>query len=180
MLTATTPMSALLQAYPGAQRALFARYHIGGCQSCGFSPTETLGQVCERNDNIPVAEAIEHIQASHDSDVSLTISPQAFAELRAANPELRVLDVRMAEEHEAVAIPGAQLFSQALLQTIFDTWDKTQPIVLYDHMGTRTLDAVAYLIGHGFSEAKALAGGIEAYSLEVDPSLPRYVLELED
>jgi hypothetical protein len=33
-------MSAVLSAYPGAQRALFAKYHIGGCSSCGFQPTE--------------------------------------------------------------------------------------------------------------------------------------------
>ena len=35
-------------AFPGARRALFARYHIGGCQSCGFSPGETLAEVCAR------------------------------------------------------------------------------------------------------------------------------------
>ncbi len=179
-LDATTTMSSLLQSYPGAQRTLFAQYHIGGCKSCGFNPEETLGQVCERNENIPVAEAIAHIQSSHDADARLQLSPQEFEALRVANPELKILDVRMAEEHEAVSIPGAQLFSQTLLQTIFDTWDKTQPVVLYDHQGTRSLDAVAYFIGHGFSETKALSGGIDAYSIEVNPSLPRYRLEMED
>jgi len=46
-------------------------------------------------------------------------------------------------------------------------------------MGTRSLDAATYFIGHGFSETKCLAGGINAYSTEVDPSLPRYFVELE-
>ena len=179
-LDADTTMSALLQAYPGAQRALFAHYHIGGCKSCGFNPTETLGQVCARNENIAVPEAIAHIQNSHDADVRLQVSPAEFEAMRRALPELKILDVRMAEEHEAVKIPGAQLFGQALLQTIFDSWDKTQPLIIYDHMGTRALDVVAYFMGHGFGEAKALAGGIEAYSLEVDASLPRYRLELEN
>jgi len=32
-----SPMSAVLENFPGAQRALFRRYHIGGCSSCGFS-----------------------------------------------------------------------------------------------------------------------------------------------
>ena len=41
-------MSEVLKEFPGAQRALFRRYHIGGCSSCGFQPTETLAQVCER------------------------------------------------------------------------------------------------------------------------------------
>src|SRR5437016_3992269 len=42
-------MGEVLEAYPGAQRALFRKYHIGGCSSCAFSPAETLEQVCGRN-----------------------------------------------------------------------------------------------------------------------------------
>ena len=41
-LSPETPMGDLMDAFPGARRALFARYHIGGCQSCGFSDTESL------------------------------------------------------------------------------------------------------------------------------------------
>ena len=41
-------MADVLAAWPGAQRALFRRYHIGGCSSCAFRPDETLAQVCER------------------------------------------------------------------------------------------------------------------------------------
>jgi len=37
-------MSKVLEAFPGAQRALFRRYHIGGCSSCAFRPDETLAQ----------------------------------------------------------------------------------------------------------------------------------------
>ena len=37
-------MAELLEAYPGAQRALFRNYHIGGCSSCGFRPDETLAE----------------------------------------------------------------------------------------------------------------------------------------
>ena len=53
-------------------------------------------------------------------------------------------------------------------------------MLIYDHMGANTLDVAAYFIGHGFSETKCLAGGINAYSTEVDSSLPRYFVELED
>ena len=179
-LTGDMTMSEVLGAYPGAQRALFAKYHIGGCSSCGFQPTETLAAVCARNDNISVAEAITHIQASHQSDASLRISPREFAAMRDARQDLTVLDARTREEHEAVKIPGSQLITQELIHSIFATADKTQPIVIYDHQGARALDAVAYFVGHGFSEARCLAGGIDAYSTEIDPSLPRYRIELED
>ena len=50
-------------------------------------------------------------------------------------------------------------------------------IVLIDHQGARSLDAAAYFAGHGFTNVRALLGGIDAWSQEVDPSLPRYRLE---
>ncbi len=177
-LSGDTTMGELLQAYPGAQRALFARYHIGGCKSCGFSPNETLAGVCTRNENIPVEEAIAHIQSSHDSDAKIQLSPAEFAEWK-DKPGTRVLDVRTEEEHNAVKIPGSARLTQELIQEAFSTWDKTQPVLFYDHMGAQSLDIAAYFIGHGFSETKCLAGGINAYSEQVDPSLPRYFIELE-
>lgn len=178
-LTPDTTLSQVLRAYPGAQRALFARYHIGGCSSCAFSPTETLAQLCVRNDNLDVQEVISHIQDSHQGDVSLQISPADFAALRQSTPDLHVLDVRTREEHEAVAIPGGRLMTQELVQEAFSNWDKNAPVILYDHTGSRSLDAVAYFIGHGFTQARCLAGGIDAYSREVDASLPRYKVEIE-
>lgn len=176
----TTTMAQLLASYPGAQRALFAKYHIGGCRSCGFSPNETLADVCARNDNIPVEEVVAHIQASHSNDVSIQIKPLDLAGMLKSGTDVRLLDARTREEHEAVKLPGAQLLDQALIQTIFNTWDKSTPLVIYDHQGSRSLDAAAYFIGHGFSETKSLAGGIDAYSIEADPTIPRYSLEFAD
>jgi rhodanese-related sulfurtransferase len=179
-LDGSMTMSAVLTAYPGAQRALFARYHIGGCSSCGFQPTETLAAVCARNDDVDVDEAIRHVQDSHQSDASLQISPSELSTLMTSDIGLLILDNRTREEHEAVKIPGSELITQERIQEIFSSRDKTLPLVIYDHQGSRSLDAVAYFVGHGFSEAKALSGGIDAYSEEIDPSLPRYRIELED
>jgi rhodanese-related sulfurtransferase len=179
--TSLTPDSTMaeVEAYaPGARRALFARYHIGGCQSCGFQPTETLAEVCARNEEIDVSEAIAHIEDSHRHDLALLISPAKLkAKLEAS--ETKLIDLRTREEFEAVSIPGAQLFSQELQQEIFGTWEKDTDVVLYDHTGDKSLDATAFIIGHGFTEVHALAGGIDAYSQQVDPSLPRYRLELD-
>ncbi|MEI6534982.1 MAG: rhodanese-like domain-containing protein [Verrucomicrobiaceae bacterium] len=179
-LSGDTTMSQLLQIYPGAQRALFARYHIGGCRSCGFQPDETLAEVCARNENLSVSEVIAHIHESHDADAKIQISPQELAALLKSNPALKLIDVRSREEHEAVAIPGSRLMTQDLTQELFSTSSKTEPIIIYDHHGDRALDAAAYFIGHGFAETKCLAGGIDVYSLEVDASLPRYRVELEE
>lgn len=173
-------MAELLRQYPGAQRALFAKYHIGGCRSCGFQPDETIAQLCARNGGIPVDDMIAHIQSSHDADLRIQMTPRELADLRETNPALKLLDVRTREEHEAAAIPGSRLVTQDVIQEILASKDKAEPIVVYDHQGDRALDAAAYFIGHGFSGTKCLAGGIDAYSLEVDPAIPRYRVELGD
>jgi len=175
-----TTMSELLQQFPGAQRALFARYHIGGCQSCGFSPTETLASVCERNENLPFDEVVTHIVNSHQDDAKIQISPDELATWMGDEPAPRLLDVRTREEFEAVKIPSAELFSQDMVQTIFTSWGKETRIVVYDHQGSRSMDAATYLIGHGYANTHCLTGGIDAYSQTIDTSLPRYRVEVED
>src|SRR5438105_2176343 len=69
-------MHDLLEAMPGARRALFAKYHIGGCSSCGFSPAETVAEVCRRNENIDPAEMIAHLEASAEQDALMQVSPE--------------------------------------------------------------------------------------------------------
>ena len=91
--------------------------------------------------------------------------------------KINLLDVRTREEFDAVKIPGAQLFTQDLMQEIQGKWPREELLVVYDHQGTRSMDAAAYFQGHGFTNVKSLRGGIDAYSAEVDSSLPRYQLE---
>lgn len=176
-LTPETTLAEVLRCYPGAQRALFARYHIGGCSACAFQPTETIAQVCSRN-QLSVPEVIAHIQSSHGEDVKLQVSPRELADLVLKEPGTRVLDARTREEHEAVKIPGSELVTQELVQAAFNTWPKETHIILYDHTGGKSMDVAAYFLGHGFVNTKCLSGGIDAYSREVDPKLPRYRVEL--
>ena len=61
-ISAQSTMTQVLEVYLGAQRALFKRYHIGGCSSCAFQPNETLEQLCARNGNLNVEEMIEHLR----------------------------------------------------------------------------------------------------------------------
>ena len=170
-------MRELLEQFPGAQRAMFRKYHIGGCSSCGFSPDETLAGVCARNENVDVDEAIEHIIASDMADRAMQIEPRELADRLAAGEKINLLDVRTREEFEAVKLPHAQLFTQELMQQVLGNWQRDDLLVIYDHQGQRSMDAAAYFQGHGFTNVKSLRGGIDAYSAEVDSSLPRYSLE---
>src|SRR5207248_6527184 len=100
-------MRDLLVQFPGAQRALFRKYHIGGCASCGFSPEETLAGVCARNENLDVDEVIEHLATSHEADRAMQIEPQELAERIAAGEPGYLLRVRTGGEFEGVKLPGA-------------------------------------------------------------------------
>ncbi len=171
-------MSDLLEAMPGARRALFAKYHIGGCSSCAFSPEETVAEVCRRNDNIDPAEMLAHLEASAEQDARMQISPQELSAQLADGGPLRLIDVRSREEYEAVKLPGAELMTQDLLQSLFGG-AADQRIVVYCHHGVRSLDSAAYLTGHSLTNVKSLAGGIDAWSCDVDLTLPRYRLEME-
>ena len=170
-------MRELLVQFPGAQRALFRKYHIGGCSSCGFSPDETLAAVCARNENLSVDEAAEHVVASHEADLAMQIEPRELSERIASGERVYLLDVRTREEFEAVKLPNAHLFTQELMQEILAANSKTDLFVVYDHTGARSMDAAAYFQGHGFENVKSLRGGIDAWSAEVDAKLPRYHLE---
>jgi len=170
-------MRELLEHFPGAQRALFRRYHIGGCASCGFSPDETLAGVCARNENLDVDEVTEHILTSDAADRALQIEPRDLSQRLAAGETIHLLDIRTREEFDAVKLPDAHLFTQEFMQEILANWARTDLLVIYDHQGARSMDAAAYFQGHGFENIKSLRGGIDAWSIDVDPKLPRYHLE---
>ena len=170
-------MRELLVQFPSAQRALFRRYHIGGCSSCGFAPEETLAGVCARNENLSTAEVIDHIIESDAADKAMEIEPRELSDRIARGENIQLLDVRTREEFEAVKIAQAQFFTQELMQNAMSQWPRENLVVIYDHQGTRSMDAAAYFQGHGFQHVKSLRGGIDAWSEKVDPNLPRYQLE---
>ncbi|MFC5050233.1 rhodanese-like domain-containing protein [Rubritalea spongiae] len=178
MAEATTSMVDLLAQYPGARRALFARYHIGGCSSCAYKDEETLGEVCERNE-IDVNEAIAHVLQSHEVDKAMLISPSEVKSLLDDGRDFVFLDTRTREEHEAVTIAGSEFMTQERQQELFGKAKEDDVIVLYDHTGGRVLDTCAWFQGHGLKGTRGMLGGIDAWSKEVDKAIPRYRLEMD-
>jgi rhodanese-related sulfurtransferase len=173
-LTVDSTMETILEALPGARRALFARYHLGGCQSCAFSNREALAELCARSD-LDATEALAYLLESHRHDAGMLMEP---AEARKQLAALRLIDIRTREEHEAVAIAGSEFFTQELQQQLF-AGDPQTRILLYDHSGRDVLDRVAWFRGHGLNQTFGLLGGIDAWSREIDPSLPRYRIEID-
>lgn len=169
-------MGELLAEMPGARRALFAKYHLGGCQSCAFEDSETLAKLAERAE-LDAEEVLQHLLASHQHDLTMLIAPTELKRRIDAGEQISWVDVRTREEHEAVAIAGSRFFTPELQEEIF----KEKPgglIVLYDHAGKYVLDQVAWFRGHGIENAFGLTGGIDAWSQEIDKTVMRYRVEV--
>lgn len=172
-----TTMAQVLEQYPGAQRSLFRHYHIGGCSSCGFRPQETLSELCARNNHLDVAAVIAQIQTSHEQDLKMAVTPGELQSHQQAGLPLKLVDIRSREEWEATHIEGAVLLTQQIMQEILGHWPKDQLLVICDHLGRQSSDAAAYFAGHGFTQARYLQGGIDAWAEQVAPEMRRYRLE---
>jgi rhodanese-related sulfurtransferase len=105
------------------------------------------------------------------------ISPTQLAERLCADPARRpvLLDVRFPHEHAYVALPGSVLIPLPELEERADELAafEGRNVVVYCHHGVRSLDGAAFLRARGL-DAVSLRGGIDLYSLQADPRLPRY------
>lgn len=84
-----------------------------------------------------------------------------------------LFDVRTDKERELAVIEGAQVLDEAALDSL-QARDKSTPIALHCHHGGRSARAAQALIDLGFLDVYNVVGGIDAWSQEVDPSVPRY------
>jgi rhodanese-related sulfurtransferase len=178
-ITADLTMETLLERYPGARRALFSAFHIGGCQSCAYQPEQTLEEVCQQHE-IDLEKALTCLADSRDHDQRMLITPKDLLNLRKNEEPHTLLDTRTREEFEAIALEGAQLMTQDLQNALFaDKANTTRKIILIDHQGRSVLDHCAWFRGHGLVETYGVDGGIDRYAREIDPKIPRYRLEMD-
>ena len=171
-LSGAWTMQQVTTAFPSAQRALFQKYHVGGCSSCGFQPADTLGAVA-MNHGLDVNEVVEQIHRSQEMEADLEITPRETAELLKEG-KIKLLDVRTPEEFAIASVGGSTLVDQTFAQEIMQTWPKETAIVTICHHGVRSLDTAAFLRGHGFVNTRSMTGGIDAWALLIDESVPRY------
>jgi monothiol glutaredoxin len=86
---------------------------------------------------------------------------------------LQLVDVRMQWESETARIDGFRLLDQAYHDELLQL-DRDTPMVFQCHHGVRSQQAAGYFREHGFRNLYNLQGGIDAWSVLVDPSVPRY------
>ena len=68
-------MEEILSVAPAAQRALFQRYHVGGCSACGFQPSDTLAQVAKDHNILDMKDMIETIVRAETMDRERQLDP---------------------------------------------------------------------------------------------------------
>ena len=92
-----------------------------------------------------------------------------------AGDKFRLIDVREAHEYDHAKIAGGELKPLGqIMQWSQELSDKDEEIVMHCHHGMRSDRACQFLAAQGFSNLKNLIGGIDDWSLKVDPNVPRY------
>src|SRR6202035_2957715 len=136
------------------------------CPICSEHPTQHELIDYEQFCGIPPEP--EKVEAGFD------ITVQELDRRRRAGEEIFLLDVRNPQEWEIARIAGATLIPLHELRDRVNEVDPTAPVVVLCHHGPRSTPATHFLRQMGLARARNLAGGIEAWSVQVDPSVPRY------
>src|SRR5579859_4245493 len=126
-ITKSSTMQEVLDAYPSAQRALFRKYHMGGCHSCGYEHTDILETVAAKHNITDINEVLTFIEEAEQADKRLQVSPAEVATALKNGNAPRLIDVRGPQEWEMAKIPGASLINEDLSYEIMG-WPKDTPM----------------------------------------------------
>lgn len=103
-----------------------------------------------------------------------TITVQELKQRLDAGSKPFLLDVREPYEYSMAKLEGSVLIPLGTLPQSLEQLDQNAEIVAYCHHGMRSADAVGFLVQQGYTNVKNLVGGIDAWSVQVDSSVPRY------
>jgi len=171
VITETSTLKEISQLYPEFYPFIKKRY---GITITSQQELQTLKQWVIAH-NLPPAQVVfMEVQMESRSGEVGEMSAREATSLIYKKAPLAILDVREDWELKVGVIPNSLRLNSELLDQILQTWDKDKPLLLYCHFGVRSLDAASFLADHGFKNVYILKGGIDSWSTEVDPSIPRY------
>ena len=160
----------LYDALRGRFRELALRKNPG-CPICSAAP----GSIVLADEEIACAPETASRELLPGPDPELfDVEPREVAAWRSGGRPLVLLDVRSPEEHAFTALPDSTLIPLPDLERRLGELDREGEIVVYCHYGPRSTYATHLLRDHGFARAWNLAGGIDAWSEDVDPAVVRY------
>ncbi|MDF0643067.1 MAG: rhodanese-like domain-containing protein [Nitrospira sp.] len=106
--------------------------------------------------------------------MNFTITPQELKSRLEKKDPLVLLDVREQWEYDLAKIDGSMLIPLSALPHSLSRLNQDSEIVAICHHGMRSADATGFLAQQGFTKVKNLVGGIDAWSAQVDGTVPRY------
>jgi adenylyltransferase/sulfurtransferase len=139
------------------------------CPLCGTNRTITglidYEEFCGIRGEEAAAQAVEASEEITARELKMRMD---------AGEELTVIDVREPYEYAIARIPGTQLIPLSQIDERASELDASREIILHCRSGKRSADALNRLKRRGFRRLKNLTGGIQAWSDEVDPTVPKY------
>src|SRR5258708_1543538 len=107
--------------------------------------------------------------------VPFEITPQEVKQLLDTGEKIRLIDVRELVEFQQAHIEGSELIPMRTVpQALASLSEETTPLIVFCHHGMRSLQVVNWLREQGVEGGRSMAGGIDRWSREIDPSVPRY------
>jgi sulfur-carrier protein adenylyltransferase/sulfurtransferase len=130
--------------------------------------------VCGENPTIFSPIDYEQFCGARDEEAIPTMSPHELKRKMDAREPFELIDVREAFEYEIARIGGAKLIPLGEIAERVNELQRERPIVVHCHSGRRSAEAVRLLQERGFANLFNLEGGIDAWSDQIDPSVPKY------
>ena len=164
-ITPESTMGLILEAIPAARRALFQRYHIGGCSSCAYDLEDTLAKVCADKNILDVAEVIEHLLRAQELDDNMQVDAAEVRAWLAEGWEFTFFDVRQPADRlqgDSREIPEAEPL-EFHRSAEYMAMAKDHLFVFGCDDGAKSLDVAAYFAGHQFTNVRVLRGGFASW-----------------
>ena len=117
---------------------------------------------------------------TQQTDLSVISPEELHNRISSGGSNLILLDLREGWEWDVAHIEGSQLITRENSESVLSNLEKDRELILIDGKQDRSPSFVKWLLEQGFSYAKCLEGGIDAWSDKIDPSLARYEIESDD
>jgi rhodanese-related sulfurtransferase len=105
---------------------------------------------------------------------NVEVSPQEVKQRMDRGEWFLFVDVREPWEYDTTRIEGSKLIPMREIPANLAALESAGDVILFCHHGMRSLDAAAWLRSQGVEGARSMTGGIDRWSTEIDPLIPRY------
>src|SRR3989440_1883648 len=130
--------------------------------------------VCGENPTIFSPIDYEQFCGVRDEQAIPEMSPHALKRRMDAREPLELIEVRTPADYDIAGTNGAKLIPLGEIGERLSELQRERPIIVHCHSGKRSAQAVGMLQQHGFTKVYNLEGGIDAWSDQIDPNVPKY------